>query len=180
MRRSIIGFALLLVVAGCGGDPQASPALTPSTPAASPVSTTPSPPVMPEAAKANTKAGAIAFVRHYIEVFNFAQTTGSATDLSGLSSQRCDECTAAIDALEHIYGSGGHIEGGALTPRAIAAEHNRAEDMWVVLAQIDSGPQSVASSATSSPMNLPGGRRSMSFSVIQEHGGWKVRAWSRA
>jgi hypothetical protein len=180
MRRSIIGFALLLVVAGCGSDPKAEPSPSPSSPVTSPVSTTPSPPVMPDAAKANTKAGAIAFVRHYIEVFNFAQATGSSSDLSALSSQRCQECTATINALEQIYDSAGHIEGGALMPRAFAADHNSAEDMWVVLARIDSGPQSVVTSPTSSPTTLPGGRRSMSFSVVQERGGWKVRAWSRA
>jgi hypothetical protein len=63
MGRAVLGaVALLLALAGCGGDPEADPSPSPSTPVTSPVSTTPSAPAMAGVAKADTKAGALAFV----------------------------------------------------------------------------------------------------------------------
>jgi Family of unknown function (DUF6318) len=184
MRRSLIGFrvigvVLLLGLAGCGGDPKTDPSPAPSTPVTSPASTTPSPPAMPDAARANTRAGAIAFVRHYIDVFNHAQLTGSTDELSALSSPRCQDCQAAIQGLDQVYGAGGHIEGGALLAGPTSVEHNALEHFWLVLIRVDSGPQSVTSAGGAAPTNLPGGRRSMKFSLARTGESWKVTSWSR-
>jgi hypothetical protein len=177
MRRLVVGVVLALAVAGCGGDPKADPTPTPSPPSSS--STTPAAPVMPEAAKANTKAGAVAFVKYYIEVFNHAQKTGATRTLASLSSKRCTDCQAAIRGLEQIYASGGHIDGGSLNAGGSTAEHNTVEDYWLVLVRVTSGPQSVASSSTTSPTRLPGGVRSMRFRLVRSHNFWKVTSWSR-
>lgn len=183
MARVVLGaLTLSLVLAGCGGDPEAPPdptattsgvSTTPSTPP------TPSAPVLPEAATANTKAGAIAFVRHYVEVFNHAQATGVHAELEKLSSRDCDECEAVVAGLAKIYGAKGHIEGGALVAGAATAEYNAAERRWLVLVRVDSGPQTVFASSAADPQELHGGARSMQFSVRRESGNWKIAAWSR-
>ncbi len=74
MRRVAVGAALVLALAGCGGDPKADPPpSTTPTPTVSPSpSATPTVPALPEAAKANTKAGAIAFVKYYVGLINHA------------------------------------------------------------------------------------------------------------
>jgi len=84
MRRFVVGAALVLLVAGCGGDPKADP--SPSTSPAPSISSTPtpSPPTLPDAAKANTKAGAIAFVKYYVELVNHAQATGDVGKLQSV------------------------------------------------------------------------------------------------
>jgi len=180
MRRLVVGAALVLALAGCGGDPNADPTTRPSGPVTTPASTTPSPPAMPEAAKADTSAGAIAFVRYYVSVFNHAQATGSTDNLKALSSARCVDCEAAINGLSDIYGAGGQIIGGSLLPGPGTAEENKAEHVWLVLVRIDSSPQTVTTATGAEPTELPGGRRSMEFSLIRTAGSWKVASWKRA
>jgi hypothetical protein len=181
MVRPVLGaLAVMLALASCGGDPKADPTPTPSSPATTPVSTTPAPPVMPEAAKANTKAGAVAFVRYYIAAFNHAQKTGATEDLVAASTSACDDCQAAISGLDEIYAAGGHIEGGELVPGSASVEHNAIERYWLVLVRVESGPQSVATISTAEPKEFPGGSRSMQFSLTRSGGTWKVTSWKRA
>jgi hypothetical protein len=177
MRRLAVGAALVVLLAGCGGDPKADPSPSPS--ATTSASATPSPPVMPDAAKANTKAGAVAFVKYYIDTFNFAQATGSSAGLASLSSAHCRECSAVLQGLRRIYNAHGHIEGGSLDVAAATADYNGAERLWFVLVQIESGPQKLYDTADGDPKHLPGGRRSMDFSLVQRDGNWKVATWTR-
>ena len=88
-RRLIVAVVLALAVAGCGGDPKADPSPTPST---SPVSTSPSAPGMPQAAKENTKAGAIAFARHLVVLVNYSQSTGDVSSLAAVAGEACESC----------------------------------------------------------------------------------------
>ena len=104
-----------LLLSGCGGDspePKPLPKDSKSSPSASPSAT---PPEMPAAAKKKTKAGAIAFVRHYVE----------RHQLRGSIEWRDDRTRAAesrrVQVLQvgprrtstRLYSSGGSIEGGA-------------------------------------------------------------------
>lgn len=66
---------------------------------------------MPAAARENTAAGAIAFVRHYIDVFNYASNTGDVAELQLLSDPKCEGCTSYIDTIQSSHSSGGDIEG---------------------------------------------------------------------
>jgi hypothetical protein len=180
MRRSVIAFALLLVVAGCGGDPQASPTPTPSLSTASPVSTTPSPPAMPDAARANTKAGAIAFVRHYIDLINYAQDTGDIDALSAVEGHRCRSCSSGRDYIRGVYTSGGHIKGGRVRIRILDALPNAAIAGWTVDAKLTFGPQTVARpTASPSTQELKGGSVPITVLVQRQPNGWSVNEWTR-
>ena len=67
------GVLLVSTLGACGGSPRADPSPTPATTSAAATETpTPTPPAMPAAARADTKAGAIAFVRHYVDLINYA------------------------------------------------------------------------------------------------------------
>jgi hypothetical protein len=180
MRRSIIGFALLLVVAGCGSDPKADPSPSPSSAVTSPVSTTPSPPAMPEAAKANTKAGAIAFVRHYVDLINQAQSTGDVSGLSTVEGQGCRSCSSGREYIGSVYGSGGHIEGGRLRVRIIDALPNAAISGWTIDAKLTFGPQTVIRpTASPSTQELEGGDVPITVLVERRPTGWLVSEWTR-
>lgn len=135
---------------------------------------------MPAAASENSRAGAIAFVRYYISVFNEAQSSGRTEVLEQLSHEDCRDCQAAIDGLKQLYQAGGQIVGGRLQAGPATAARNAAEREWLILLRVDSGPQSVKATADAQPKQMPGGQRSMQFAVRYMSGGWKVASWTRA
>lgn len=120
VHRSRKAFALgalapLLLVCACSGDPE--PKVAPPTSPSTSVSTSPSPsgpvePVMPDAAKAHTAAGAEAFVTFYWEMVNYAQATGDLSGLESLAAEGCAACKGGVDSLRKIFAKGGHVRGG--------------------------------------------------------------------
>lgn len=181
MARVVLGaVALSLVLAGCGGDPEAPPdatattsgvSTTPSTPP------TPSAPALPEAATANTKAGAIAFVRHYVEVQNYAARTGQTKELAALSQEACDECRAILNRIKRVYAQGGHIEGDGWAPVAVRHLANAPgpTDLDYVVARLRVSPQSIFDGPSASPSVFAGNERLlMTFGLKHSSPGWQL------
>ena len=177
MTRRLIGVAVLaLALAGCGGNPKADPSPTKST--TTPTSTASSAPELPDAAKANTKAGALAFVRYYIHLINYAQATGDVGPLRRVESDACASCTRVRESVEHIYGSGGSIEGGTWRPHMTIALQN-ADDSWLVSGNIRFDPETVRKTANSTAVQGAGGSAVAHMKVRQSASGWTVLEWSR-
>lgn len=175
MRRSLVGaLAALLLLAGCGGDPKADPSPSPST---APVSTTPSPtaPVMPAAASENSKAGAIAFVRYYIELINHLQRTGEHALLDSASLPTCKSCNSVTRAAGAIYSAGGRVEGGAWSISSVSASQPTA-NLWQVTVEGRLAPSKVVNGPSSVPTAGSGGKANGQF-FLAFHGGWKVAQW---
>jgi hypothetical protein len=104
--------ALVLLLAACdsGSDDP-----TPKEPtSASPTSPTPtaSLPTMPAQASEDSPEGAAAFVKHYVDVLNYAAATGDVDELSRLSSPDCDGCQRYITFYRDTYAAGGYFKGG--------------------------------------------------------------------
>jgi hypothetical protein len=177
MRRSVIAVAVLVVLAGCGGAPKVSPSPTPSSPVTSPVSTTPTPPAMPDAAKANTKAGAIAFVRHYVSIQNYASLHGDTAALRKLASPACDSCQSIVRLIEKVYSAGGRIEGDGWTvTRARNAELPASpRSVRYVDVSLQIAEQSIYASPSATPSRYNGNdHRLMTFGLTREQGNWQV------
>jgi hypothetical protein len=177
MRRLVVALSCALALAGCGGDPKADPSPAPSSPTTS-ASPTPTPPVMPDAAKANTKAGAVAFVKYYIELINHAQATGDVDALAAVEDPGCRSCASARETVTEIYKSGGHIEGGAFTGSIDSAARRPDLKGWTVFAVVSFGPQKVI--RPSGTQSLKGGRSVMTLIVKHRAEQWRVLQWSRA
>ena len=64
---------------------------------------------MPAQAKQDTPEGAAAFVKHYIDVFNYAASTGDVDELSRLSDPACKPCRRYADKFEAIYAKGDRV-----------------------------------------------------------------------
>lgn len=111
--------AAVALLAGCTddnpspGDPSSTwtPTGKPETPTSS-ATAKPTEPALPEAATKATEAGARAFITYYWDLINYAQVTGDVTALKRVSGPTCGGCNRAIDAVEKLYGDGGHAEGG--------------------------------------------------------------------
>lgn len=69
-------------------------------------------PTMPAQASEDSPEGAAAFVKHYVDVFNYAAATGDVDELSRLSSPDCTGCQKYIDLYRDTYAAGGYFKGG--------------------------------------------------------------------
>lgn len=106
MRFGGIVLAALLTLGACTSDPE------PKEPKRTATSATPTatPPTMPAQAKEDTPEGAAAFVKHYIDVFNYAASTGDVEELSRLSSPDCKGCQSYIKLYRDTYKAGGYFK----------------------------------------------------------------------
>jgi len=134
LRKSFAVMALVLLSA-CSGDPE--PREPAPSPSASPTAT---PPDMPDLANEESDEGAAAFVAHYVDVFNFAATTGDVTRLRELSSG-CQACEGYADDFESIYAAGDYIKDDLWQLKDTAVSTNEAaiETNAIVEAPADSG-----------------------------------------
>ncbi len=108
--RGILAAGVVIAVtalAGCTDDPEPrfeepseSPSASESTSAAAD----------PQPWEEKSKAGAVAFARHWIDVFNEAQATGETSALKALSAEACKSCQGYIGQLDALYADGGHLE----------------------------------------------------------------------
>jgi hypothetical protein len=117
MRRSDVSRRLaaavaccILALTACNSNPEPtveSPPPKPkkTTPSASPTPTPPSPSVSPGEAPERT------FVRHYIDLLNYAESTGDVAPMLEVSAPGCKSCKGAADVIKKVYEAGGHYEG---------------------------------------------------------------------
>lgn len=99
--------ALALSLTACSEDdpePKIAPSesTSPSTPATSPTD-----PPAKEPWEKNTRAGAVAFVKHWFTVFSDAMDDGDVAELRAISAANCVTCVNFADRLEAIYANGG-------------------------------------------------------------------------
>jgi hypothetical protein len=72
-------------------------------------------PVLPVEAKEQTAAGAMAFVRHYFAVVDYAYATGDTAPLAAVSDPACRPCAGVKDMIDTTVLAGGSWETEATT-----------------------------------------------------------------
>ncbi|MFF2246005.1 DUF6318 family protein [Arthrobacter sp. NPDC058130] len=123
----------LVSVAACSGGGTPPPGPPPSesqSPAASSPSATPTPaasykpadatgkaqnvpvPVLPEAAKAETKEGAVAFAKHWYALLNYAYQTGEFRLMDEVTDSSCRLCAKVRPGIVEWNSEGRWIAGG--------------------------------------------------------------------
>lgn len=126
------GLCLALAVTGCQGSPPAPPATSGSaTPSASPTpdaskptpATSTSParnvpaPVLPAAAKRETKEGLRAFADYWFETYNYGLHTGDFKAFWAVTNPDCGSCKNFAKGIPERYKAGGWIVGGEVAIR---------------------------------------------------------------
>ena len=101
MRSFVLAVAAVLLLAACTDDPEPiEPTHTREAPA------------MPPQAKEDSPEGVATFVQHYVDVFNYASSSGQVKELARLSADSCKGCESYIDLFRSTYDSGGYFRGG--------------------------------------------------------------------
>lgn len=111
-----------VLLAGCGGNPEAGPAPTPS-PSTSEASVTASPtpelPAPPKVVETRTREGASAAAKHFLAALDYSSSSGETEALRATFTRRCTRCEAIADGIDQTYSAGGSIEGGAWIPKDV-------------------------------------------------------------
>jgi hypothetical protein len=179
LAGSLAGTLAWCVLAGCGGDgkPTSDPAPSPASPSSSPTPT--GAPTMPAAATAHTKAGAIAFARHYVDLINYAQATGDIDSLALVEGAKCESCKSVRQNLSSLYASGGWIRGGELAVVSADALSNAESHAFNVDLEVKTAPETVKD-RSGKVSKIAGGTNVLTVFLKRVPSGWKVAQWTRA
>ncbi|MBC9735518.1 DUF6318 family protein [Nocardioides marmotae] len=157
-------------------EPSASTSTSPA--AAPPTPSTDAVPSMPADARSDTEKGAIAFVRHFWDVANYAQATGDGLALAQLVSAQCDGCQGALEAIRDVYSAGGEIEGGQSTATKFRAEKLSTSlgPLLRVTFELSNDRQVVRKPGTKDRV-FPARRVTDRFVLRYVDGAWRVDVW---
>ena len=174
----LLAVVAALVLTGCGdsADPASPPRASPTSTSSPSVSAAPS---LPPAAAAHTKAGAIAFVRHYIALINYSQATGDVTALDRVEATNCSSCRSVRKQLTKMYRAGGWIRGGQLQVVKVQALRGATTGSFNVDVAVRSRPERVRE-ADGQMHRIPGGGNIITVIVHPRNSGWVVFQWTRA
>jgi hypothetical protein len=165
-----------LLLAGCSGDEPTAGPPKPAEPPTSPVTTTsptPAPPVLPAAARENSKAGAVAFAHHYIDLINYASGSGDVRGLRAVSGPRCASCQNFVSILRDLYRGGGFVQGGEWTVESYSVIAAGPPKIWLVSMNLSAAPQLVHPGADAPSDRRAGGKFAASL-YAEWAGSWRV------
>jgi hypothetical protein len=167
-----------MLVGACQANPEPSPFAGPEStaPVATPPSASPTatPPELPRAATGTDRAAAKAFVRHWVEVLNYAGPATDGDPLRELSARSCAACHAIADFLDDVEAAGGAIEGRGWRIKKIKVISARPGEPVVLDVLTRVHPQTVTTAAGRPPETFGGGKRLKTFWVDREGGAWQV------
>lgn len=192
-----VALSLLSVTACTGGGttPGATAAPESSSPTASPAPTaTPIPtasykpadasgraqnvpvPVLPEAAKAETKEGAIAFAEHWYEALNYAYQTGDFGPLDAVTGPGCRMCAKVRPGIVEWNSEGRWIAGGLVEVKGAFTEFVKTADgHYQVTTQLEQPDGSLHRADSSIEKSVPASQVLADIMTIRfTDGGWNA------
>ena len=172
-RRSLALIALLgCILAGCSDAASDDPTTTPTeSPTSSERDVIASVPTLPPAARKDTLKGAEAFIRHYIELRNYASNTGDTKEFRA-ASDSCSGCDKYAQLYEKTYAKGGFIRSAGW--RTVAAQAFDQRTSVAVLVTAAAPRMSFKRTAEDTKEIGRGGRYKLRFELKQHHGRWVV------
>jgi hypothetical protein len=172
--RGIVAAGLVIAMtalAGCTDEPRPRFEEPTESPAAS--DSTTSAAAEPEPWEEKSKAGAVAFARHWIDVFNDAQTSGDTYALQQSSSPQCATCAGFIGRLKRLYGDGGRFEGDGWRVLLAAPGPSAITDEAQVNLRIDRPAERIIA-GDGRVQRFPGGKSTYSAELVWSDGEWRM------
>lgn len=163
----------LLAACAGGGDGDATAPMSPGAPSpsssASSSRTTIAP--RPDLTVAPPGETAEQFIRRWIELGNWMQTTGETGPVLALSGPDCDTCRAFARKIEALYAAGGESRGGEETVLSLTKE---SPTQWVVRSRV--APAVYRESRGGPEKSLSGGVFRSRLYLVKFDGRWTVGA----
>lgn len=98
-------------------------------------------PVLPEAAKAETKEGLLAFSTHWFDLLNYAYETVDISGIGSVTSPTCELCSKITSSLTKNYEGDRWLVGGKLTTPSVTTTYAPESDgSYQVLVQVQQAP----------------------------------------
>jgi hypothetical protein len=171
--------ALLLAIAGCTDD-AASPKPLPSASSAAPssASSSASPtgvPSMPAEARGTTAASAEAFVRHYVDLINYAMASGDTTQVTKLATANCSGCSVISKSIGAVYAKSGTVRGGRWEIRGLEPIKSTPTNAPRLRLRIHISKQVVIASPSAEPSTSVPSDGHLEVRLARSGGAWKVR-----
>jgi hypothetical protein len=164
--------ATALLLGACSSDP-APKEPDPSRPTTNATTTpTVAVPTMPPQASEDSPEGAAAFVKHYVDVFNYAAATGDVKELSRLSAPDCKGCQSYIDLYRDTYEAGGYFKGGDWKLGEFQVRPGPTRT--TLFATVTSDPGSFRTDAQSPPEAGNAENSKLTFVVQRLESGWSL------
>lgn len=158
---------LLLLGACSQDDPQ--PKFSPPSESPTAAESSPAEPVVRPWEK-KTEAGAVAFAKHWIDVFSDAMLSGDTDGIVELSARNCRTCANVTDHLDEVYSDGGAYRKAKWS--VTSADASVRHDAATVAMVIRRSAESFRESSSSPWIGNPGS--SASFSAIVR---WTLDRW---
>jgi hypothetical protein len=176
MRGLVAAVLAGLLASGCGGSPEPGQLPAPERSSTPSASAKPAPPVMPKAAKAKTRAGAIAFARLFMATLNYAGGNGETQPLRRLFIGECTRCEAIADGIEQTYRQGGYFLGGEWSPTRFKL-YSIQNDVAVLDAFVTYEAQTWVKKSGAKPIRYGQSRNNLkAFNLRWQGGAWHVSA----
>lgn len=177
LRTALATTTVACLITACGGGANPEPAPPPKASTSSPTaSASPTPPAMPAAARKKTKAGAIAFARHFMEVLNYSGGNGDTHPLRQTFNGLCNRCDGIADGIDRTYALGGSYTGGDWTPTRFKF-YSIQNDVAVLDAYVTFAAQQWKQRAGATPQQFEESRNNLkAFNLRWTSEGWVVSA----
>ena len=185
------GFLALVTAAavatGCQSDnaPVPAPAPTKSTTLESPTpesptrSPTPTPPALPDEAKGSGRGAAKAFVLHFIDLVNYAGTTGDVAALRRAAGQGCQSCNELIHTFVKTYAAGGFYHTRGWRPVTVFVAPTGTPTKWTAATEVRTSPVRWKVSATARPTSAEADDLSLRFEIERQEQRWVISRMTR-
>lgn len=85
-------------------------------------------PVLPEAAKAETKEGLEAFAKYWFEVLSYGYETGDVSRLDAMTAADCQACSSAKQVISGWHSDGRWLAGGRIKTPSVSTTFKVAKD----------------------------------------------------
>lgn len=179
VRYGAAATALLALTSACSEAPAPKPLETaPSSTGTTPTET-PSPtgaPTLPPEAKGTSRKAAVAFVRHYVSVLNYAAASLDHSAIEELSAADCEACSAIAESVETVGKNNGRFVGGewkVIEPRLLPERRRKLAEVQLVVSY---PRQLVYESNGAKPLDFEAGQTFYTFVLRKVRGGWVVAA----